>query len=233
MKRIKKAGPVFIAILILCFLVTMPPAFAKIQEETLLNRVVSEEIPENVLLNNSKEDLSVADKLDLIINGRMGNMGTAVVDGGLSVAENDAVMSERACLELKKLIDRNAIPEFNMSDCNLIGGNVLNYVDLSDMGRSVSVMWLHLEFVEMDVDVLMDMETSQIYEYNLYGSGFTMYDDDYDGGSASYSGDVLEDEDLAEWDEAIWNFQEYTGLSWEEFDYYYDCAEAPWYIGLR
>ena len=89
MKRIKKAGPVFIAILILCFLVTMPPAFAKIQEETLLNRVVSEEIPENVLLNNSKEDLSVADKLDLIINGRMGNMGTAVVDGGLSVAEND------------------------------------------------------------------------------------------------------------------------------------------------
>ena len=34
-------------------------------------------------------------------------------------------------------------------------------------------------------------------------------------------------------DEMIINFQTYTGLSWEDFEMFYDCSEAPTYVGLK
>lgn len=69
----------------------------------------------------------------------------------------------------------------------------------------------------MSVDILMDMETSQIYEYNLYWD--------------SYS--VTDDIDLVEMDEMIENFREYVGLSQEEFGFFYNCSEVPVFIGLN
>ena len=39
--------------------------------------------------------------------------------------------------------------------------------------------------------------------------------------------------DLVDLDEMIRNFREYTGLSEEEFDYFYDCSEAPMCISLN
>lgn len=215
--QFKKTAPVFIAVLILCLLVTMPPLFAKIKEKTLLDRVVTEEIPENVLTENSKKTLSVSEKLDLIVNGRSGGFGVAVVDGIISGVENDNILKERACLELEKLMKKDAILVFDTSDCELISGTPLNYVNLNDMSQSVSLIWINFQFASMMADVLMDVETSQIYEYNLYWD--------------SYS--VSEDSDLVELDNLIRNFEEYTGLSEEEFDYFYNCSDAPMYIGLR
>ena len=217
MAQFKKTAPVFIAVLILCLLVTMPPLFAKIKEKTLLDRVVTEEIPENVLTENSKKTLSVSEKLDLIVNGRSGGFGVAVVDGIISGVENDNILKERACLELEKLMKKNAILVFDTSDCELISGTPLNYVNLNDMSQSVSLIWINLQFASMMADVLMDVETFQIYEYNLY--------------CGSYS--VSENSDLVELDDLIRNFEEYTGLSEEEFDYFYNCSDAPMYIGLK
>lgn len=217
MAQFKKTAPVFIAVLILCLLVTMPPLFAKIKEKTLLDRVVTEEIPENVLTENSKKTLSVSEKLDLIVNGRSGGFGVAVVDGIISGVENDNILKERACLELEKLMKKDAILVFDTSDCELISGTPLNYVNLNDMSQSVSLIWINLQFASMMADVLMDVETFQIYEYNLY--------------CGSYS--VSENSDLVELDDLIRNFEEYTGLSEEEFDYFYNCSDAPMYIGLK
>ncbi len=217
MAQFRKTAPVFIAVLILCLLVTMPPLFAKIKEKTLLDRVVTEEIPENVLTESSKKALSVSEKLDLIVNGRSGGFGVAVVDGIISGVENDNILKERACLELEKLMKKDAILVFDTSDCELISGTPLNYVNLNDMSQSVSLIWINFQFASMMADVLMDVETSQIYEYNLY--------------CGSYS--VSEDSELMELDNLIRNFEEYTGLSEEEFDYFYNCSDAPMYIGLR
>ena len=49
MTQIRGKGPVFMAIFILCLLVAMPSLFAGIKEKTILNQVVIEKIPENVL----------------------------------------------------------------------------------------------------------------------------------------------------------------------------------------
>ncbi len=219
MARFRKTAPVFTAVLILIFLVTMPPVFAEIKEKTLLDRVVTEEIPENVLIESSKKDLSVSEKLDLIINGRSGGFGVAVADGIISGAgiENDNILKERACSELEKLMEKNAIFVFDTSDCELISESPLNYVNLDDMSQSVSVIWMSFQFSSMMADVLIDVETFQIYEYNLYWDTYS----------------VSEDSDLVELDDLIRNFKEYTGLSEEEFDYYYNCSDAPMYIGLK
>ena len=39
--------------------------------------------------------------------------------------------------------------------------------------------------------------------------------------------------DLVGLDEMIRNFQQYLGLSWEEFESYYDILNMPRYIGLK
>ena len=119
MEQIKKAAPVFIAFLILCFLVAMPPAFGRIQEKTLLNRVTIEEIPENILIDNSKKELTVAEKMELILNGRMGTGGAIMLDGGFSGMGTDADIEKMAYMELEKLMDNHAILEFDMSDVYL------------------------------------------------------------------------------------------------------------------
>lgn len=233
MEQIKKAAPVFIAFLILCFLVAMPPAFGRIQEKTLLNRVTIEEIPENILIDNSKKELTVAEKMELILNGRMGTGGAIMLDGGFSGMGTDADIEKKAYMELEKLMHNHAILEFDMSDVYLTQGEPLNFVDMSDMSRSVSVMWIHLAFPSMEADVMMDIETSQIYEYNLYGMGVDMLEDENGAENNSYAEDMMGDADLVLMDEMIRNFMDYTGLSEEEFDYFYDCSELPWYMGLR
>lgn len=70
MIQIRGKGPVFMAIFILCLLVVMPFFFAEIKEKTLLNQVVIEKIPENVLVDHTSEDLTVSEKLELIEIGR-------------------------------------------------------------------------------------------------------------------------------------------------------------------
>lgn len=217
MTQIRGKGPVFMAIFILCLLVAMPSLFAGIKEKTTLNQVVIEKIPENVLVDHASKDLSVTDKMELIAKGRDGDSGVAIVSGGISDIENDNVLGERACQELEKLMNKHAILPFDTSDCQLISGIPMNYVDLNDMSQSVTIMLLHLEFPSMSVDILMDMETSQIYEYNLYWD--------------SYS--VTDDIDLVEMDEMIENFREYIGLSQEEFGFFYNCSEVPVFIGLN
>lgn len=217
MAQFKKTVPVIIAVFILCFLVTMPSIFTGIKERTLLNRVVTEEIPENVLAGYFTKDLSASEKVELIIEGMSDDTEVAIVGGGIPYVENDAIIMEKACLELEELMDRGAMLRFDTSDCQFVSGTIHNYVDVEDISRSVSVMWVNLEFTSMMVDILMDVETSQIYEYNLYWD--------------SYS--VSDDEDLVGLDEMIHNFQEYTGLSEEEFYLFYDCSEAPIYIGLN
>ena len=92
----------------------------------------------------------------------------------------------------------------------------MNYVDLNDMSQSVSLMWVHLSSSSVDMDVMMDVETSQIYEYHLYWN--------------SYS--TIDDMDVAGLDQMIENFRDYTGLSQEAFDYFYDCSGMPEYIVL-
>ena len=213
MAQFRKTAPVFIAVLILCLLVTMPSLFTKIKEKTLLDRVVTEENPENVLTESSKKDLSVYEKVDLIVNGRSGGFGVAEVDGIISgiEIENDDNLKKRACLELEKLMKKEAILVFDTSDCEIIGGIPLNYVNLNDMSQSVSVIWINLQFESMMADVLMDVETSQIYEYSLYWDLYT----------------ESEDLNLVELDDLIRNFEEYTGLSEEEFYYFYNCSDAP------
>ena len=206
MTQIRGKGPVFMAIFILCLLVAMPSLFAGIKEKTILNQVVIEKIPENVLVDHASKDLSVTDKMELIAKGRDGDSGVAIVSGGISDIE-----------ELEKLMNKHAILPFDTSDCQLISGIPMNYVDLNDMSQSVTIMLLHLEFSSMSVDILMDMETSQIYEYNLYWD--------------SYS--VTDDIDLVEMDEMIENFREYVGLSQEEFGFFYNCSEVPVFIGLN
>lgn len=233
MKRIKKAAPVFIAFLILCFLVVMPPVFGKIQEKTLLNRVTVEEIPENIFIDNSKKELTASEKRELILNGRMGNGGAVVMDGSFSAMGTDEDIEEKAYMELEKLMDNHAILKFDMSDVYLTQGEPLSYVDLSDMSRSVSLIWLHLTFPSMEADITMDMETFEIYEYNLYGEGVDMLVGASDAESLDDEEYVQEDADLVLLDEMIRNFRDYTGLSEEQFDYFYDCSEMPWFMVLK
>lgn len=216
MTQIRGKGPVFMAIFILCLLVAMPSLFAGIKEKTILNQVVIEKIPENVLVDHASKDLSVTDKMELIARGRTGSSGVAIVDGVISGIENDNIIKERACLEIEKLMDKNAMLSFDISECKFIDGNPLNYVDLSDMSRSVSVMYIHLSFPSMEADIMMDVETFQIYEYNVYWD--------------SYS--AAENMALEEADGMIRNFREYTGLSEEEFEFFYDCSGMPDYIAL-
>lgn len=71
MIQIRGKGPVFMAIFILCLLVVMPFFFAEIKEKTLLNQVVIEKIPENVLVDHTAEDLTVSEKLELIVREGM------------------------------------------------------------------------------------------------------------------------------------------------------------------
>ena len=78
------------------------------------------------------------------------------------------------------------------------------------MGCTAYCMKNHLQ-------VLMDLENSQIYEYNIYSLAY------------SASGEM----DVESVDEMIINFQTYTGLSWEDFEMFYDCSEAPTYVGLK
>ena len=217
MTEIRGKAPVFMAIFILCLLVAMPSIFAGIKEKAILNKVVTEKIPENVLVDYASEDLTVSEKLELIVRGRDGDSGVAIVSGGISGIENDNILGERACRELEKLLSEHAILPFDTSDGQFLGGEPMNYVDLNDMSQSVSVMSVQLDFPAMVVDLIMDVETSQIYEYNLYWD--------------SYS--VSDDMDLVDLDEMIRNFREYTGLSEEEFDYFYDCSEVPMYISLN
>lgn len=102
MTQIRGKGPVlwqslFCACWWLCLL------FAGIKEKTILNQVVIEKIPENVLVDHASKDLSVTDKMELIAKGRDGDSGVAIVSGGISDIENDNVLGERACQELENL----------------------------------------------------------------------------------------------------------------------------------
>ena len=216
MIQIRGKGPVFMAIFILCLLVVMPFFFAEIKEKTLLNQVVIEKIPENVLVDHTSEDLTVSEKLELIVRGRNGDSGVVTVSGGISGIENDQIIGERACREVEKLLSKDVILPFDVSDVFFEGGSPMNYVDLNDMSQSVSLMWVHLSFSSVDMDVTMDVDTSQIYEYNLYWNSYSMTDD----------------MDMAGLDQMIENFRDYTGLSQEEFEYFYDCSGMPEYIAL-
>ena len=73
MIQIRGKGPVFVAIFILCLLVVMPFFFAEIKEKTLLNQVVIEKIPENVLVDHASEALTVSEKLELVVRERNGD----------------------------------------------------------------------------------------------------------------------------------------------------------------
>ncbi|MEI3266762.1 hypothetical protein [Frisingicoccus sp.] len=217
MVRLKKTAPAAVAVLLLGLLITMPSAFTRFREKSLLNRVVREEISENVLTGNSEYVLSVREKLELIIRGWEGSSGVVLVGGGISDAGSNDNIQEKACRELQKLMDMDAMLNFDLSDCQMLGGEPYNFVDMEDISRSVSAMWLHLEFESMAADVLMDLENSQIYEYNIYSLAY------------SASGEM----DVESVDEMIINFQTYTGLSWEDFEMFYDCSEAPTYVGLK
>lgn len=232
MKQVEKAGPLFTAVLLLAFFISMPVLFTGFEEKSLINRVVTEELPENVSMEYSKTSLSVAEKLEMIASVRSGSRRISWVQGGISMAASDEEIRNQACAELEKLIKMQAIIEFPAEDCELIGGDFFTFVDTQDMSRSVYLMWLHMDADIMMVDALMDMETGQIYEYNLYYYDYDMIGD---------SGEVFEEAgeetdgslDLVGLDEMIRNFQQYLGLSWEEFESYYDILNMPRYIGLK
>ncbi len=232
MKQIEKAGPLFTAVLLLAFFISMPALFTEFEEKSLINRVVTEELPENVSMEYSKTSLSVAEKLEMIASVRSGNRRISQVQGGISTAASDEEIRNQACAELEKLIKMQAIMTFPVEDCELIGGDFFTFIDTQDMSRSVYLMWLHMDADIMMVDALMDMETGQIYEYNLYWENYDML-----GGpgevSGAAAGEVDGSLDLMGLDEMIRSFQEYSGLSWEEFESYYDISNMPWYIGLK
>lgn len=232
MKQIEKAGPLFTAVLLLAFFISMPALFTGFEEKSLINRVVTEELPENVSMEYSKTSLSVAEKLEMIASVRSGNRRISQVQGGISTAASDEEIRNQACAELEKLIKMQAIMTFPVEDCELIGGDFFTFIDTQDMSRSVYLMWLHMDADIMMVDALMDMETGQIYEYNLYWENYDML-----GGpgevSGAAAGEVDGSLDLMGLDEMIRSFQEYSGLSWEEFESYYDISNMPWYIGLK
>lgn len=232
MKQVEKAGPLFTAVLLLAFFISMPALFTGFEEKSLINRVVTEELPENVSMEYSKTSLSVAEKLEMIASVRSGSRRISQVQGGISTAASDEEIRNQACAELEKLIKMQAIMAFPVEDCELIGGDFFTFIDTQDMSRSVYLMWLHMDADIMMVDALMDMETGQIYEYNLYWENYDML-----GGpgevSGAAAGEVDGSLDLMGLDEMIRSFQEYSGLSWEEFESYYDISNMPWYIGLK
>ena len=232
MKQIKKAGPFFAAILLLAFLISMPAIFIGIEEKALINRVVTEKLSGDVSMKYSKAPLSVAEKLEMIASVRSGSRRISQVQGGISTAASDEDIRDKACAELEKLIKMQAIMEFPVEDCELVSGDFVTFVDTQDMSRSVYLMWLHMDADIMMVDALMDMETGQIYEYNLNWESSDML-----GGTGAVSGEAAGEVDgsldLMGLDEMIRGFQEYSGLSWEEFESYYDISNMPWYIGLK
>lgn len=232
MKQIKKAGPFFAAILLLAFLISMPAIFIGIEEKALINRVVTEELSGDVSMEYSKAPLSVAEKMEMIASVRSGSRRISQVQGGISAAASDEDIRDKACAELEKLIKMHAIMEFPLEDCELISGDSFTFVDTQDMSRSVYLMWLHMDADIMMVDVLMDMETGQIYEYNLYWESYDMIGEPGEV-SGEAAGEVDGSLDLMGLDEMIRSFQEYSGLSWEEFESYYDISNMPWYIGVK
>ncbi len=232
MKQIKKAGPFFAAVLLLFFFISMPSIFTGIEEKALINRVVTEELTENESMEYSKAPLSVVEKLEMIASVRSGGSRITQVQGGISTVASDADIRDKACSELEKLIKMQAIMECPVEDCEFIGGDSFTYVDSQDMSRSVYLIWLHMDADIMMVDALMDMETGQIYEYNLYWESYDMLGDS-GGVSGEVAGAVDGSMDLMGLDEMIQSFQEYSGLSREEFESYYDISNMPWYIGLK
>ena len=63
MKQVEKAGPLFTAVLLLAFFISMPVLFTGFEEKSLINRVVTEELPENVSMEYSKTSSSSATKV--------------------------------------------------------------------------------------------------------------------------------------------------------------------------
>lgn len=232
MKRIEKAGPFLAAVLLLAFFISMPALFTGIEEKALINRVVTEELPENVSMEYSKASLSVAEKLEMIASVRAGSRRISQVNGGVSTVASDADIMDKAREELEKLIKMQAIMEFPVENCELIGADFFTFVDTQDMSRSVNLMWLHLYTDVGMADILMDMETGLIYEYNLYWESYDMLDGPGEVSGAA-AGEVDGSLELMDLDEMIRNFQEYLGLSREEFESYYDILNMPWYIGLK
>ncbi len=126
----------------------MPVLFTGFEEKSLINRVVTEELPEKCIDGVFKKNffylwLKTGDDSECAFRSRR----ISQVQGGISMAASDEEIRNQACAELEKLIKMQAIIEFPAGDCELIGGDFLPFVDTQDMsGPSIlcGFIWMRI-----------------------------------------------------------------------------------------
>ena len=215
---VKKTGPV-VLLLLLAACVFGPGLLLKMQEKSVVNQIHTEPVPENSMEYGGHSDLSTTDKIEQILKARSGT-NRMVYENFFPLKDINGEIKKKIKSELKKIMELGILETMDLDGMDPEQYSCISYVNRQNMQETFSVWTGIVTMDDRELYLVMDSETGMIYEFSMMTPAMEGHDEAFDDDGAAPEGILLE-------------FQNYLGLTWEEFCAYYNLSFAPESISLN